>query len=119
MYRQNQRLAQEDQPYSIYIKENICCVCVAGLNRPLYFYIEMECNYHVILETLNAAIWERIGTHYTWDFFDYWLGDDSNLGRLYREIIEEIKGEPLTEQQNTLLNKKGGKLRKNDWQMVW
>lgn len=72
----------------------------------------MECNYHVILETLNAAIWERIGTHYTWDFFDYWLGDDSNLGRLYREIIEEIKGEPLTEEQNTLLNKKGENLEK-------
>jgi len=72
----------------------------------------MECNYHVILETLNAAIWERIGTHYIWDFFDYWLGDESNLGRLYRETIEEITGEPLTEEQNTLLNKKGENLEK-------
>jgi hypothetical protein len=72
----------------------------------------MECNYHVILETLNATIWERIGTHYNWDFFDYWLGDESNLGRLYRETIEEITGEPLTEEQNTLLNKKGENLEK-------
>jgi hypothetical protein len=70
----------------------------------------MECKYHTILDMLHAAIWERIDTHYDWVFFGYWLGDDSNLGFYYKETFEQIVEEPLTEEQNTLLEKKGSNL---------
>ena len=70
----------------------------------------MECKYHNILKNLHEALWLRIDNYYNWEFFDYWLGDESNLGGPYKETFEEILQEPLTEAQNTLLEKKGGNL---------
>jgi len=70
----------------------------------------MECKYHNILEKLHEVVWERINNHYDWEFFDYWLGDESNLSRRYKDTFEEFIEEPLTEAQNALLEKKGNNL---------
>jgi len=68
----------------------------------------------MVLEWLNDVIWERIDSHYDWVFFELWIGDESNLGRRYKEsfeeIIEGIHQETLTEIQKTLLEKKGENL---------
>lgn len=81
----------------------------------------MECKYHTIIDVLNAAVCERIEIHYNWQFFDYWLGDESNLGRRYKESFEEVIGEPLNEAQNTLLENKGRNLEKmiGKWSYKW
>jgi hypothetical protein len=81
----------------------------------------MECNYHNILETLSVVVWERIGTHYDWPFFGFWLGDESYLGDLYKETFEEIIGNQITETQITLLKKKGENLEKmiHKWCHAW
>jgi hypothetical protein len=70
----------------------------------------MECKYHRILEKLNDVIWNRIDSHYDWQFFGYWLGDDSRLCLSYKTVIEEILEEPLTAEQNTIIEKCGNNL---------
>jgi hypothetical protein len=81
----------------------------------------MDCKYHIILESLHAVIWERIDIHYIHNFFQYWLGDQSNLGGLYKEIFEEILEEPLTDIQISLLEKKGENLETiiGKWSNKW
>jgi len=82
---------------------------ISPKNGSILLY-KMECTYHNILEKLHEVIWERIDNHYDWTFFDYWLGDESNLKECYKEIFEEIMEEPLTDEQNNLLDKKGRNL---------
>jgi hypothetical protein len=81
----------------------------------------MECKYHRILQKLHETVWNRIDSYYDWDFFWYWLGDESALGRRYREVFEEILEEPLTESQINLLNNKGGNLETmiGKWDSKW
>lgn len=81
----------------------------------------MECKYHKVLEKLHDAIWIRINNYYDWEFFGYWLGDESNLAGYYREVFEEILDEPLTESQINLLNKKGENLENmiGKWLSKW
>jgi hypothetical protein len=81
----------------------------------------MECKYHSILESLHQVVWERIDSHYDWDLFWFWLGDESNLAELYTETFEEVLESQLTEEQNTLLKKKGENLEKMifKWNDKW
>ncbi len=81
----------------------------------------MECKYHTILEQLHEAVWERIENHYDWPLFSYWLGDDSELGSIYKEVFQEVIEEQLTEEQNMLLEKKGVNLEKmiSKWCANW
>jgi len=70
----------------------------------------MECKYHTIIEQLNEIIWERIDSYYLSPYFYFWLGDQSNLGKRYKETFEEIMEEPLSEEQIALIKKKGDNL---------
>lgn len=70
-----------------------------------------ECNYHKVLESLYDSVWHRIDNHYQWEFFFYWLGDESELDRIYNEVFEEVLGE-LTPAQGAILGKKGVNLEK-------
>jgi hypothetical protein len=81
----------------------------------------MDCKYHAIIDILNRAVCERIEEHYTWDFFWYWLGDESNLGRRYKESFEEVIGEPLNDTHIALLENKGRNLEKmiGKWSYKW
>jgi hypothetical protein len=81
----------------------------------------MECKYHNILEKIHEVLWVRINNHYDWEFFDYWLGDESNLSGCYKDTFEEFIEEPLTEAQNALLEKKGSNLEKmiGNWCYKW
>ncbi len=72
----------------------------------------MECKYHILLEQLTDIVWNRINTHYNWDFFNYWLGDESDLGRYYKEAFEQTLDVVLTEDQILLIEKKGRNLER-------
>ena len=67
----------------------------------------MECNYHNTLDTVFHSVWERIHTHYIMNFFDYWLGDESDLSNIYKEVFEVVLGNPLTPEDRTIVEKKG------------
>jgi hypothetical protein len=81
----------------------------------------MECNYHKIFDVLHVLLWARIEEHYDWEFFGYWLGDESNLGRRYIEVFQNILNVTLTEEQQTLLRKKGENLENqiHKWRAKW
>jgi len=81
----------------------------------------MECKYHKILEELYQSLLHRVESHYEWPYFEYWLGDESYLGNIYKEKVEEILEEPLTEGQKALLEKKGENLetRIHKWCSTW
>jgi hypothetical protein len=83
--------------------------------------MEMDCLYHTTLYKLNEAIWSRIESKYEWDCFFYWLGDESNLARIYVDTFEEYIDEELTEDQKNLLTKKGDNLEKiiEKWCEKW
>jgi nitrogen fixation protein len=80
----------------------------------------MECNYHRILDILYDNVWERINDHYEWQFFWYWLGDESNLSRIYKESFEQVIGQ-LTPEQIVIVEKKGVNLEKaiGKWGGKW
>ena len=80
-----------------------------------------ECKYHTALETLADTIWERINDHYDWDVFDYWLGDESNLGKIYQETFQFLLGTDFTDEHQTLLEKKGENLEITiaKWLSTW
>lgn len=66
-----------------------------------------DCNYHRIFYNLYFRIHERIDDHYDWEMFSYWLGDESNLGRIYKEVFQQIMGNIFNEEQQAFLEKKG------------
>ena len=80
----------------------------------------MECNYHRILDILYDNVWERINDHYEWQFFWYWLGDESDLARVYKESFEQVIGQ-LTPEQIVIVEKKGVNLEKaiEKWGGKW
>jgi hypothetical protein len=72
-----------------------------------------ECKYHMFLTTLTEEISEKLDDHYNWQFFHYWLGDESNFGGVYRgafEIYNEIFNGNFTEEQLELVANKGRNL---------
>jgi len=70
-----------------------------------------DCNYHRIFNNLYFRIYERIDHHYDWEFFDYWLGDESNLDRIYKEVFQQVMGNIFNEEQEAFLEKKGRNLQ--------
>jgi hypothetical protein len=79
-----------------------------------------ECKYHIFLTTLTEGIYEKLDEYYNWHLFDYWLGDESNFARVYREAFEVYNGE-LTEAQLNLIEKKGKNLESTlgTWLQKW
>lgn len=70
----------------------------------------IECKYHTALESIFDTVWDKIESHYDWEFFNYWLGDESNLGRIYKETFFFLLGETFTEEQQSRVEKKGQNL---------
>lgn len=83
--------------------------------------MELDCLYHTILYKLNENIWNRIENRYDWDCFFYWLDDESNLAKIYVESFQEHIEESLSDEQITLLQKKGYNLEKmiEKWCTKW
>lgn len=81
----------------------------------------MECNYHKLILSLRCVLTLKIIEHYEWEFFSYWLGDESNLGQDYIDVFQEILGITLTEEQQGLLQKKGENLENqiHKWRAKW
>lgn len=81
----------------------------------------MDCIYHKILEKLNDIIWEIIENEYDSPYFSLWLGDESYLGRIYKETFEEILEGPLTDTQISIIEKNGVNLEIiiNKWCKKW
>ena len=69
----------------------------------------MECNYHKIVTTIISLVSERIDDHYNWEIFPYWLGDESNLGRIYLDTVRNLIP-TINEEQVTYLEKMGSNL---------
>jgi len=83
-----------------------------------------ECTYHIFLRTLTERIYEKLDERYNWDLFIYWLGDESNFARVYREAFEvynEIFNGQYTDEQLNLVEKKGMNLETTmgTWLQKW
>jgi hypothetical protein len=81
----------------------------------------IECKYHTALETIYDTVWEKIDSRYNWDVFDYWLADESNLGRIYEETFHLLLGDAFTDEHKSLLGKKGDNLEATigKWLSTW
>ncbi len=84
-----------------------------------------ECRYHSILTMITEEVFEKLDTDYDWEFFDYWLGNESNFGNLYREgfalFWNMILHSTLTEEQLSLVESKGRNLEFTirNWLQKW
>ena len=91
---------------------------VSGINL-------IECRYHTLLCTLTETINERLEDYYNWEFFGYWLGDESNFDGIYtdsfRNILSMFFNTQLNEEQRELIRNKGRNLEINigNWLRKW
>ena len=69
----------------------------------------MECNYHKIVRLLQEKVWARINHYYDWELFGYWLGDESYLHSIYRNVFIDVLGS-LTDEQKEVVERKGRNL---------
>jgi hypothetical protein len=85
----------------------------------------LECRYHCLLTTLTEQIYEKLESHYDWEFFGYWLGDESEFGHVYREGFSLfwtlLLDQTLTEEQLDLVESKGRNLESTmgKWLQKW
>lgn len=81
----------------------------------------MDCRFHSYLGMLNEAIFERLDSHYDWELFRYWLGDESNLSKVYTDTYELVFQTELTVEQKNILIKKGDNLEEKirKWRSQW
>ena len=68
-----------------------------------------ECNYHKIVSGVNSLIMIRIDEYYDWQFFNFWLGDESNLGQRYVDTVRNIIP-TITDEQVAYLERLGSNL---------
>jgi hypothetical protein len=84
-----------------------------------------DCPYHIFLRSITHQVNESLDEHYEWQLFDYWLGDDSNFGRIYRDCISlyfsEFLNTPLTQEQLNIIENKGRNLEQtiSKWLQKW
>ncbi len=74
----------------------------------------LECRYHTILCSIIESVNEKIEDHYDWEFFNLWLGDDSNFAEIYRTsfrlILRVHFNTQLTPEQLESIESKGRNL---------
>jgi hypothetical protein len=64
----------------------------------------MECNYHKVIPYIIHFVTEKIDEHWEWQYFSYWLGDDSELGAIYIEGVNSFIPTISQEQENYIKN---------------
>lgn len=69
----------------------------------------MDCNYHKIVPTIIYLVSEIIDEEYESPYFEYWLGDESNLGRRYVDTVRNLIPN-INEEQVAYLEKMGSNL---------
>jgi len=85
----------------------------------------LECRYHSLLTMITEEVFEKLDSHYEWQFFGFWLGDESEFGRVYREgfalFWDMILHSTLTDEQRTMIESKGRNLEVTieKWLQKW
>ncbi len=85
----------------------------------------IECRYHTILCTITEEVNDRLENHYNWEFFHYWLGDESDFADVYRNSFNDILrihfNTQLTPGQLELIESKGRNLEEiiGKWLRKW
>jgi hypothetical protein len=88
---------------------------------------ENECKYHALLNSLYERICYKVASHYDWEFFDFWIEDETegNFPRDYREIFiitfASFNQAPLTQEQIDKIESKGRNLHTviSKWLTKW
>jgi hypothetical protein len=70
-------------------------------------YAEEPCSIHLCIDELTTTINEQIRIYFNIEWFKYWLGDESHFDELYFEKVEEYSYRPLTDQDETIIKRKG------------
>lgn len=64
----------------------------------------MECNYHKVISYIIYFVTETIDENWDSVYFNYWLGDDSELGSIYIEGVNSFIPAIEQEQEDCLRN---------------
>ena len=68
------------------------------------------CRYHRICMSITGKITDKLDEKIDWEFFMYWLGDESGFGTSYRESFQEHLETNLTAEQTSLVERFGRNL---------
>ena len=68
------------------------------------------CKYHLTLNHIFGRIDISLEEHFEWELFQYWIGDDSDFHKIYKEVFSVLNDNTLTPLQIELVEQKGRNL---------
>ncbi len=68
------------------------------------------CKYHLTLNHIFSRIDISLEEHFEWEYFKYWIGDDSEFHEIYKEVFSVLNDNTLTPLQIELVEQKGRNL---------